>query len=30
MMLARPGVGLPMAVLGGVVAAGAIFVDGGR
>jgi hypothetical protein len=30
MMLARPGLGLPVVVLGAVVAAAAIFVDGGR
>ena len=30
MMVARPGVGLPVVVVGAVVAAAAIFVDGGR
>ena len=30
MMVARPGVGLPVAVVGAIVAAAAIFVDGGR
>jgi len=30
MMLARPGVGLPVVVVGAIVAAAAIFVDGGR
>jgi len=30
MMVARPGVGLPVVVVGAAVAAAAIFVDGGR
>jgi len=30
MMLARPGVGLPVVIVGAIVAAAAIFVDGGR
>ena len=30
MMVARPGVGLPVVVVGAIVAAAAIFVDGGR
>ncbi len=30
MMLARPGVGLPVVVVGAIVAAAAIFVDSGR
>jgi hypothetical protein len=30
MMLARPGIGLPVVVIGAMVAAGAIFLDNGR
>ena len=30
MMLARPGVGLPVVVIGAIVAAAAILLDGGR
>jgi len=30
MMVARPGIGLPVVVVGAIVAAAAIFVDGGR
>lgn len=29
-MVARPGIGLPVVVVGAIVAAAAIFVDGGR
>ena len=30
MMVARPGIGLPVVAVGAIVAAAAIFVDGGR
>jgi hypothetical protein len=30
MMVARPGIGLPVVVVGAIVAAAAIFVEGGR